>query len=53
MAAVEAEEDGGMDASLHTYEDVPPPEEEEDGASELAPSEVAPSELINSSLLAH
>ena len=40
MAAVEAEEDGGVDTSLDTSEDVPPPEEE-DGASELAPSEVA------------
>ncbi|EOD15627.1 hypothetical protein EMIHUDRAFT_211170 [Emiliania huxleyi CCMP1516] len=39
MAAVEAEEDGGVDTSLDTSEDVPPPEEEEDGASELAPSE--------------
>jgi len=45
MAAVEAEEDGGVDTSLDTSEDVPPPEEEEDGASELAPSEAAPSEL--------
>ena len=41
MAAVEAEEDGGVDTSLDTSEGVPPPDEEEDGASELAPSEVA------------